>query len=214
MQWLKGIKYIQFYNKKKATLQEKLPAYTYNSKRILRLTRRRNQKINNYLHHTSQFIVNILVASSIGTLVIGQNNRQKQSINIGQPNNQNFVYIPHSKLIAQLIYKCELVGIKVILTEESYTSLSSFLDNDPIPVYGDGSAKLIKFSGKRIKRGLYRSGKGKLINSDVNASYNILRKVFPKAFADGIESCVVQPWLVTPTKEKMKGKAEMPFMAA
>ncbi len=80
-----------------------------------------------------------------------------------------------------------------------------FLDNDPIPVYGDNEAKLIKFSGKIIKRGLYRSSTGKSINSDVNASYNILRKVFPKAFADGIESCVVQPRLVTPTKEKIKG---------
>ncbi|MDJ0719814.1 MAG: hypothetical protein QNJ54_37260, partial [Prochloraceae cyanobacterium] len=81
----------------------------------------------------------------------------------------------------------------------------NLLDSDPIPVYGDDNAKLIKFSGKRIKRGLYRSSTGKSINADVNASYNILRKVFPKAFADGIEGCVVQPRLVTPTKEKIKG---------
>jgi len=105
-----------------------------------------------------------------------------------------------------------LVGIKVVETEESYTEVSSFLDNDSIPVYGDDNAKLVKFSGKRIKRGLYRSQTGKIINSDVNGSYNILRKAFPKAFSHGIESCVVQP--VRPTKEKMKGKAEMPFMAA
>ncbi|MDJ0716163.1 MAG: transposase [Prochloraceae cyanobacterium] len=203
----------QFYNKKKASLQEKLPRFNYNSKRILRLTRRRNQKINNYLHHASNQIVNILRNHSIGTLVIGQNKQQKQSINIGKTNNQNFVNISHSKLIAQLTYKCDKVGIKVILTEESYTSASSFLDSDPIPVYGDDEAKLIKFSGKRVKRGLYRSSSGKSINADVNAAYNILRKVFPKAFADGIESCVVQPRLVTPTKEKMKGEAEMPFMA-
>ncbi len=203
----------QFYNKKKATLQEQLPKFIYNSKRILRLTRRRNQKINNYLHQASSRIVKILRDCSIATLVIGQNKQQKQSINIGKTNNQNFVNISHSKLIAQLTYKCELVGIKVILTEESYTSASSFLDRDPIPVYGDEKAKLIKFSGKRVKRGLYRSSTGKSINADVNASYNILRKVFPKAFGDGIESCLVQPRLVTPTKEKMKEEAEMPFMA-
>ena len=204
----------QFYNKKKASLQEKLKRGIKNSKRILRLTRCRNQKINNYLHHTSQFIVNTLVTNSIKTLVIGKNPGQKQEINIGKSNNQNFVNIPHSKLIAQLTYKCELVGIKVIESEESYTSVSSFLDNDPIPVYGDNNAKSLEFSGKRIKRGLYRSNTRKLINSDVNGSYNILRKAFPNAFSNGIESCVVQPRLVTPTKERRKGKAEMPFMAA
>ena len=106
-------------------------------------------------------------------LVIGKNYGQKQEINIGKSNNQNFVNIPHSKLIAQLAYKCELVGIKVIESEESYTSVSSFLDSDPIPVYGDDNAKLVKFSGKRIKRGLYRSKTRKLINSDVNGSYDI-----------------------------------------
>ena len=204
----------QFYNKKKASLQEKLKRGIKSSKKILRLTRCRNQKINNYLHHTSQFIVNNLVTNSIETLVIGKNPGQKQEINIGKSNNQNFVNIPHSKLIAQLTYKCKLVGIKVVETEESYTSVSSFLDNDSIPVYGDNNAKSFEFSGKRIKRGLYRSKTGKLINSDVNASYNILRKAFPKTFSYGIESCVVQPRLVTPTKEKRKGKAETPFMAA
>ncbi len=204
----------QFYNKKKASLQEKLPRDIKSSKRILRLTRCRNQKINNYLHHTSQFIVNTLITNSIETLVIGKNPGQKQQINIGKSNNQNFVNIPHSKLIAQLTYKCKLVGIKVVETEESYTSVSSFLDNDSIPVYGDNNAKSFEFSGKRIKRGLYRRQTGKLINSDVNASYNILRKAFPKAFSYGIESCVVQPRLLTPTKEKRKGKAETPFMAA
>jgi len=204
----------QFYNKKKASLQEKLPRGIRASKRILRITRCRNQKINNYLHHTSHFIVNTLVKNSIKMLVIGKNSGQKQEINIGKANNQNFVNIPHSKLIEQLAYKCELVGIKVIESEESYTSVSSFLDSDPIPVYGDDNAKLVKFSGKRIKRGLYRSNTGKLINSDVNGSYNILRKAFPNAFSNGIERCVVHPRLVTPTKEKRKGKAETPFMAA
>ena len=134
----------QFYNKKKASLQEKLKRGIKSSKKILRLTRCRNQKINNYLHHTSQFIVNTLVTNSIETLVIGKNPGQKQEINIGKSNNQNFVNIPHSKLIAQLTYKCKLVGIKVVETEESYTSVSSFLDNDSIPVYGDNNALLVR----------------------------------------------------------------------
>ena len=74
-----------------------------------------------------------------------------------------------------------------------------------MPVYGEERSEKIKFSGQRIKRGLYRSQSGRIINADVNGSYNILRKAFPKAFADGIERCVVHPRLVTPTKQKMKG---------
>jgi putative transposase len=77
-----------------------------------------------------------------------------------------------------------------------------------MPTYGEvREGEKVKFSGTRIKRGLYRSGSGKLINADVNASYNILRKAFPNAFAEGIERCVVHPRLVTPTKQKMKGSA-------
>ena len=82
-----------------------------------------------------------------------------------------------------LVYKAQLVGIDVIITEESYTSKSSFLDNDPLPKYGE---KKPKFSGKRVKRGLYRSGDGMLINADVNGSYNIIRKVKSNAF-DGYD---------------------------
>ena len=96
----------------------------------------------------------------------------------------------------------------MIEIEESYTSVASFLDLDEMPVYGEEcEGEKLKFSGKRIKRGLYRSSSGKMINADVNASYNILRKAFPNAFVEGIERCVVHPRLVTPTKQKMKGSA-------
>ena len=92
-----------------------------------------------------------------------------------------------------LIYKAELVGIKVTLTEESYTSKASFLDNDEIPVYDKNSVNNYKFSGKRIKRGLYKSKNGKLINADCNGSYNVIKKVAPKAFSNGVEDVVVHP---------------------
>ena len=204
----------QFYNKRKATLSSKLKANRFSSKRLQHLTRKRNQKVNNYLHASSKFVVDSLVKQGIETLVIGKNDSWKQEINLGRQNNQNFVNIPHSKLIAQLTYKCQLVGIKVVIQEESYTSVASFLDLDPIPTYGEEGARDIKFSGRRIKRGLYRCRAGSLINADVNGSYNILRKAFPNAFGYGIESCVVQPRLVTPTKVSRKGKAEMLFTAA
>ena len=162
----------QYYNKKRAHLQSKLKDQK-TSKRIQRLTLKRNNKINDYFHKASSYIVNQLVSNSINTIIIGHNKDWKQDINIGSKNNQSFTSVPHTKLINQLKYKCRLVGINVICREESYTSKSSFLDHDPIPNLKDDK---ISFSGERIKRGLYRSGSGRLINADVNGSYNIMRK--------------------------------------
>jgi IS605 OrfB family transposase len=195
----------QFYNKRKARLQTQLKGSRKSSPRIQRLTRCRHQKIDNYLHHTSRLIVDLLIAKQIGTLVIGKNAQWKTEIDLGKQTNQNFVSIPHARLIEMLEYKARLVGIKVIVQEESYTSRSNFLDLDPIPVYGK-TDKDIVFSGRRIKRGLYKTSVGQLINSDVNASYNILRKAIPNAFSNGIGSCVVQPRRVNPLKVKVKGE--------
>jgi IS605 OrfB family transposase len=203
----------QFYNKRKAELQSKLKGNRKTSPRIQRLTRSRNQKIDNYLHHASHFIVNHLVESRIGTLVIGKNAQWKTEINLGLQTNQNFVTVPHSRFIEMLTYKCDLVGIKVLITEESYTSKASFLDGDFIPTYGDKDADSVVFSGKRVKRGLYKSKDGTLINADVNGSCNIMRKVIPTAFTNGIGSCVVQPRRIEPLKVKAKGKAAMPSKA-
>ncbi|TAF86313.1 MAG: transposase, partial [Oscillatoriales cyanobacterium] len=143
----------------------------------------------NYLHHASRQIVNLLASQKIGTLVIGKNVQWKNEINLGKRTNQNFVSIPHARLIEMLKYKAELMGIKVIEQEESYTSKSSFLNLDPIPVYGNIGSQDVTFSGQRIKRGLYRTSEGRLINADVNGSYNILRKAIPvKAKGEGLEA--------------------------
>ena len=162
----------QYYNKKKAYLQSKLKDQK-TPRRIQRLTLKRNSKINDYFHKASSYIVNQSVSNSINTIIIGCNKEWKQDINIGSKNNQSFTSVPHTRLINQLKYKCQLVGINVICREESYTSKSSFLDHDPIPNLGDDKPS---FSGKRIKRGIYKSGGGCLINADVNGSYNIMRK--------------------------------------
>jgi putative transposase len=195
----------QFYNKRKAQLQSQLKGSRKTSPRIQRLTRCRHQKIENYLHHTSRLIVDFLIAQQIGTLVIGKNEQWKTEINLGKQTNQNFVNIPHARLIDMLEYKARLVGIKVILQEESYTSQANFLGQDSIPVYGK-TDKEPMFTGKRIERGLYKTSTGQLINSDINGSYNILRKAIPNAFSDGIVSCVVQPRRVNPLKVKQKGE--------
>ena len=194
----------QFYNKKKAKLQQDLQKQEpkrYVSNRINTLTAKRNHKIETYLHQASRTIINYLLQNQIGTLVIGNNKEWKQNINIGKTNNQNFVQLPHYKFIQQLAYKAELARIKVIVNEESYTSRASFLDFDDIPTYKAGEKH--NFSGKRIKRGMYKSAKGLLINADLNGSYNILRKVVPNAFTEGIEGLAVVPFRFTPGKVKL-----------
>ena len=178
-----------YYNKKKAELQSLLKN-KYTSKRIANLTIRRNNKVNDYLHKSSRLFINYLVSNDITDVVIGYNKEWKQGINIGRVNNQNFVNIPYYKLLNMLTYKCELLGIRVHITEESYTSKCSFLDNEEICKH-DG------YKGKRIKRGLYKSSDGRLINADINGALNILKKVIGEYRYDSILVCsmplVLQP---------------------
>lgn len=169
------------YNKKKSELQSLLKN-KHTSNRITNLIIRRNNKINNYLHKSSRLFINYLVSNDITDVVIGYNKEWKQGINIGRVNNQNFVNIPYYKLLNMLTYKCELLGITLHITEESYTSKCSFLDNEEICKHED-------YKGKRIKRGLYKSSDGRLINADVNGALNILKKVIGEYEYDPILVC-------------------------
>jgi putative transposase len=149
---------------------------TGKSNRITRISDKRNRKIEDYMHKTSRWIINYCKENNINNIVIGRNSDWKRDINIGVKNNQIISQIPFEILIQNIQYKAEELGILVEIIDERYTSKSSFLDNDPLPeIFGD-----YVFSGKRIKRGLYKSSKGILINADVNASYNILRKRIPE----------------------------------
>lgn len=176
----------QFYNKRKAELQSLLGAEKAKSHRIDRLTDKRNRWVNHYLHTASRRIIDLLVENRIGTLVIGKNGGWKQAIDIGKRNNQNFVSIPHARFIDMLMYKAKLVGVNVIITEESHTSKCSFLDLEPIYHHDN-------YAGRRIHRGMFRSATGKLINADLNSAYNMIRKVAPSAFANGVEDVAVHP---------------------
>ena len=169
----------QYYNKKKARLQRRLKKCQNRnkSKRLQKLTEKRNRKVKDYFHKTSRYIVNQLVSNRINTLVVGYNKGWKQEVNIGRRNNQKFVGIPFNTLLDMLHYKCNLVGISMIITEESYTSKCSFIDNEEIK-------KKETYLGKRTKRGLYCSKVGRLINADINGSYNIMRKGLLKASLD------------------------------
>jgi len=173
----------QRWNKKKAYLQSLLPEHQRVSKQLQRITQKRNDRVNTYLHQVSRATVEWLRLNRIGTVVIGKSVQWKQNINIGKRNNQSFVQIPHAKLIDLITYKFEAIGGRVILTEESYTSKASALDLDVLPVYGKHKGKAC-FSGRRINRGLYRTGLRTLVNADINGALNIIRKVFRKALAD------------------------------
>ncbi len=192
----------QFYNKRRAELQKKL-GHPGTTRRMERLTNTRNRRIDLYMHTASRKIIDWLVQEGIGTLVIGKNDGWKQEVEMGKRNNQNFVQIPYARFIAMLTYKAELVGIRVQLTEESYTSKASFLDRDPLPVRGKGTSSNHVFSGKRVERGLYRAANGREINADVNGAGNILRKVAPDAFgSEGVEDGkrVAIPLVVHPVR--------------
>nr|WP_287518746.1 IS200/IS605 family accessory protein TnpB-related protein [Okeania sp. SIO2C2] len=110
---------------------------------------------------------------------MGHNEYWKQKINLGKRNNQNFVSVPYNRLIEMLSYKAKIVGINIIITEESYTSKASFIDNDLIPVYNKGQKNHVTFSGKRVKRGLYCTASKGLINADFNGSLKIMKKAAP-----------------------------------
>jgi len=182
----------QFYNKRRAELQEAL-GHEGTTARMERLTTKRTRRINHYLHAASKTIIALLVSESIGTLVIGKNVLWKQEVEMGRVNNQHFVQLPHARFIDMLTYKTELAGISVKVQEESYTSKASFLDLDPMPVYDPKQEEKPAFSGKREKRGLYRAKDGGRIQADVNGAYNIGRKAFPNSFGQGIEAAAVRP---------------------
>lgn len=166
----------QYYNKKKSKIQNELKICNdkHWSHRLSDLTRKRDNLINNYVHKLTRMLVNRLVSHSISKVIVGKNVGMKQDINIGKKNNQNYVQIPMARIMNILRYKCELEGIEYIEQEESYTSRSSFIDRDEIPKYEKD--KKHTFSGKRIKRGMYRNKEDYNINADVNGSLNIGRK--------------------------------------
>lgn len=161
----------QYYNKKLANLKSDLKKNhnKSSSDRIQKLTLKRNNKINDYIHKTSKKIIQLCQENNIDNIVIGKNDGWKQKINIGNKNNQNFVQIPFENLIQKIAYKAKLQGLEVTTIEESYTSKCSALDLEPIE-------RREIYVGNRIKRGLFITNLGKLINADINGALNILRK--------------------------------------
>jgi len=184
----------QLYNKQRANAQKNLArANRFTSRPLDRITTKRNRRVQHSLHAASRRIIDLVVEEGIGTLIIGKNVFWKQEVEIGRKHNQEFVQIPHARFLDMLTYKAEMVGIRVVLTEESYTSKASFLDRDAIPVYDASREAEPRFSGRRDGR-WYRVKERDPLHADVNGSYNIGRKVFPTAFDGlGIAAPAVRP---------------------
>ena len=183
----------QYYNKMTSKQKSLLPNNVFTSKSLDRLWLKRNNKISYEIHKITKFLANYFDERDISKVIIGNNNGWKNGINIGKRNNQNFVNIPYARFINQLTYKCKILGITVITREESYTSKASFLDYDEMPNYKDGATH--KFSGKRIKRGLYKSTTRK-INADINGAYNIMIKENPDYIIGNRDQLGFNPTLI------------------
>lgn len=188
----KGLKAInQYYNKQIShykSIAKRVNKLDYTN-RMRTLTFKRNNKVEDYIHKASRFVVDYCRNNEINIIIIGNNKNWKQNSNMNKKVNQNFISIPYYSFIQKVQYKAEEFGIQVIITEEGYTSGTSFLD-DELPIKENYN------KSRRKYRGLFISNKGIKINADVNGSYQIIKKVFPKAFVDGIEGVGLHPFKV------------------
>ena len=157
------------WNKRTAKHQSKLGKGVGTSKKIRSETNKRNRRVKDYLHKATRIAVKEFIRLGVSKVVIGYNNGWKKNIKLGKRNNQNFVQIPYNKMVELLTYKCKRAGIEAITVEESYTSKCSFLDNESVEKHDS-------YMGRRVKRGLFKSSNGTLINADVNGACNIMKK--------------------------------------
>ena len=168
----------QFFNKQNAKLQsikDKQNIIKQTKQQYL-ISHKRKNRVDDYINKTCRYIINYCLANDIGTLVIGYNQSFQNKTNLGKRNNQIFTHLPFGKIREKLEYLCKRYNINYILQEESYTSKASFFDNDDLPIYNADNPQTYEFSGKRVKRGLYRTKCGYQFNADCNGALNILRK--------------------------------------
>ena len=170
--------YNQWYNKRIGILSKIKDKQKYKgfTKQQYKILRKRNNKMEDYVNKSCKYIVDYCLTNNISTIVCGINKGWQHNARLGKVCNQNFTQIPFYKMRENLKYRCELNGLGFVEQEESYTSQASFLDRDFIPEWDGNHHPEYKFSGKRVKRGLYKTQNGVYLNADVNGALNILRK--------------------------------------
>ena len=168
----------QFFNKRNAELQsiKDKQNIKVQTKQQYLISRKRKNRVDDYINKTCRYIINYCLINDIGILVIGYNQSFQNKTNLGRKNNQIFTQLPFGKIREKLEYLCKRYNINYILQEESYTSKASFFDNDELPIYNADNPQTYEFSGKRVKRGLYQTKNNYLLNADCNGALNILRK--------------------------------------
>jgi putative transposase len=183
-----------WYNKSVAKIKTDKPQGFW-SNRLAALTEKRNRQMKGAVNKAARIVIGHCIDNQIGLVVFGWNKRQKDGADMGKKNNQKFVQIPTAKLKKRIEQFCEQYGIEFIETEESYTSKTSFLENDVLPIIG-AKPEGWKSSGTRINRGLFKTSTGIKINADCNGAANIIRKVAMmfKLDLNGISrGCLSQP---------------------
>jgi IS605 OrfB family transposase len=170
----------QNYNRRVSSLKKGKPQGYWDFE-LAKITEKRNRQIRDAVNKAAKMVVNYCLKKDIGIIVFGWNKGQRQGLNIGHQNNQNFVQIPTAKLKNRIQHLAEEHGIELVETEESYTSKSSYLDRDLLPTFGEKSSLKLRErwqpSGKRVTRGCYQDSRGRIVNADAQAAANILRKV-------------------------------------
>ena len=180
----------RWFNKERARLISELTSGSdsrhsvKDSKRLDAVSRKRDERIRDFFYKCAHFICRRAAKDGVEVIVIGHNKGIKDGVGFRKKDNQNFVCIPETKLIRILENVSARYGLPVVVTEESYTSQASVMNLDEIPVYGKEGADKVTFSGKRVKRGRYRTKDGYELNADVNGAANIIRKAYPDAFKD------------------------------
>ena len=168
----------QFFNKQNAKLQSIKDKQNIKkqTKQQYLISRKRKNRVDDYINKSCRHIINYCLSNDIGTLVIGYNPSFQNKANLGKKTNQTFTQLPFGKIREKLEYLCKRYNIGYILQEELYTSKASFFDNDDLPVYNADNPQTYEFSGKRVRRGLYQTKDGYCFNADCNGALNILRK--------------------------------------
>ena len=168
----------QFFNKQNAKLRSIKDKQNIKrqTKQQYLISRKRKNRVDDYINKTCRYIINYCIANDIGTLVIGYNQSFQCKTNLGKRNNQIFTQLPFGKIREKLEYLCKRYNINYVMQEESYTSKASFFDDDELPAYNMDNPQTYEFSGKRVKRGLYQTKDGYCFNADCNGALNILRK--------------------------------------
>jgi IS605 OrfB family transposase len=146
-------------------------------KYLWNLCKARDRKLNTWMHQITRRVADLLYETGHKVVYVGRDAIDKNGIPFSKVVNQNYVYVPHRKLVDMLKYKCQELGIEIVEVDEKYTSKASPVSDDVVEIQGKKvNGEEVQFSGKRVSRGLYRDlVLNKVFNADLVGAMNILK---------------------------------------